>query len=88
MQSYNVTIFTITINKREVVKKMKMVLRVLQSLMKVKTDNIVCNIMPSSLYTVDDAAHAFILAVKAKLAKGYFETRCTEILNHMKNHVS
>lgn len=65
-----------------------MVLRVLQSLMKVKTDNIVCNIMPSSLYTVDDAAHAFILAVKAKVAKGYFETRCTEILNHMKNHVS
>ena len=52
-----------------------------------EADNVVGDIVTARLYAVDDAAHAFVLGVKAEIDEGDFEPGSAEVVYHPQHHV-
>ena len=82
----DLAVLGITVDEGDVVEKMKVLLRILQTFMEVEADNIVGYVVTTRLHAVDDAAYALFLRVKTEIDEGDFETCGAEVIYHPQHH--
>ena len=87
VQGDNLSVLGIAVDESDVIEQTEVQLSVLQAFVEVEADNVIGDIVTARLYAVDDAAHAFVLGVKAKIYEGDFEPCSTEVVYHPQHHV-